>query len=99
MSIFSISRKKTAKSASDFRIFYFKTAIFEKNIKFYRTKRKVPKVIYCLRYCFLLTKNCMHNEVWGYTEILPHHLLPLTLYAFFGLEYLVKIWDVFASIG
>ena len=27
-----------------------------------------PKVIYCLRYCFLLTKKCMHNEVWGYTE-------------------------------
>ena len=79
MSIFSISRKKTAKSASDFRIFYFKTAISDtfkkrlrkKNIKFYRAKRKVPKVIYCLRYCFLLTKNCMHNEVWGYTEILP----------------------------
>ena len=43
----------------------------EKNINSYKTKRKVPKVIYCLRYCFLLTKNCMHNEVWGYTEILP----------------------------
>ena len=25
----------------------------------------------CLRYCFLLTKNCMHNEVWGCTETLP----------------------------
>ena len=26
-------------------------------------KRIVPKVIYCLRYCFLLIKDCMHNEV------------------------------------
>ena len=25
----------------------------------------------CLRYCFLLTKDCMHNEVWGCAETLP----------------------------
>ena len=31
----------------------------------------VPKVIYCLRYCFLLTKDCMNNEVWGCAETLP----------------------------
>ena len=36
-----------------------------------KTKQIVPKVIYCLRYCFLLTKDCMHNEVWGCAETLP----------------------------
>ena len=38
---------------------------------FLKTKRIVPKLIYCLRYCFLLTKDCMHNEVWGCAETLP----------------------------
>ena len=37
-----------------------------------KTKRIVPEVIYCLRYCFLLTKDCMHNEVWGCAETLPN---------------------------
>ena len=36
-----------------------------------KTKRIVPKVISCLRYCFLPTKDCMHNEVWGCAETLP----------------------------
>ena len=27
-----------------------------------KTKRIVPKVIYCLHYCFLLTNDSMHNE-------------------------------------
>ena len=31
-----------------------------------KTKRKVSKAIYCLRYCFLLIKNCMHNEQMKY---------------------------------
>ena len=41
---------------------------------FQKAKRIVPKVIYCLRYCFLLTKDCMHNEVWGCAETLPKYL-------------------------
>ena len=32
--------------------------------------RIVTKVIYCLHYCFLLTKDCMHDEVWGCVETL-----------------------------
>ena len=28
-----------------------------------------------LRYCFLLTKDCMHNEVWGCAETLPNQHL------------------------
>ena len=43
----------------------------KKKFNFLKTKRIVPKVIYCLRYCFLLTKDCMHNEVWGCAETLP----------------------------
>ena len=35
----------------------------------------VPKDIYCYRYCFLETKDRMHNEVGTCGEILPH--LPL----------------------
>ena len=27
-----------------------------------------------MRYCFLLTKDCMHNEVWGCAETLPNYL-------------------------
>ena len=46
-----------------------------KKFNFLKTKRIVPKVIYCLRYCFLLTKDCMHNEVWGCAEILPKDIL------------------------
>ena len=42
-----------------------------------KTKRIVPKVFYCLRYCFLLTKDCMHNKVWGCVETLPICLLGL----------------------
>ena len=56
---------KPAKSASDFSSFYFKTTIFntfkkgdlERKKNFYRTKRKVPKVIYCLRYFFSFNKE------------------------------------------
>ena len=40
-----------------------------------KTKQIVSKVIYCLRYCFLLTKDCMHNEVWGCAETLPKRQL------------------------
>ena len=31
----------------------------------------VPKDVYCYRYCFLETKECMHNEVGTCAEILP----------------------------
>ena len=44
---------------------------------------RVPKVIYCLRYSFLLSKNCMHNEIWVYTEILPL-TVPYTLARIFS---------------
>ena len=42
----------------------------------YRLKKKeqsatVPKDVYCYRYCFLETKECMHNEVGTCPEILP----------------------------
>ena len=43
---------------------------------------KVPKVIHCLRYCFLLTKNCVHNKVWGYMEILYHARFRRNTYSF-----------------
>ena len=80
LSIFSISRKKKLQNLRWISIVFISKRRFlirlkkdlEKKTNFYRTKRKVPKVIYCLRYCFLLTKNCMHNEVWGYMEILPN---------------------------
>ena len=32
----------------------------------------VPKDVYCYRYCFLETKECMHNEVGTCAEILPN---------------------------
>ena len=32
---------------------------------------RLLSLLCCLRYCFLLTKDCMHNEVWGCTETLP----------------------------
>ena len=43
----------------------------KKKFNFLKRKRIVPRVIYCLRYCFLLTKDCTHNEVWGCVETLP----------------------------
>ena len=38
----------------------------------------------CLRYCFLLTKDCMHNEVWGCAETLPCLLAKYAFYARYG---------------
>ena len=35
----------------------------------------VPKEVYCYRYCFLETKECMHNEVGTCAEILPNSLV------------------------
>ena len=32
----------------------------------------VPKDVYCSRYCFLETKECMHNKVGTCAEILPN---------------------------
>ena len=40
----------------------------------------VPKDVYCYRYCFLETKECMHNEVGTCAEILP--ILPLDGFLF-----------------
>ena len=37
---------------------------------------KVPKDVYCYRYCCLETKECMHNEVGTCAEILPSTLKP-----------------------
>ena len=33
--------------------------------------RNTHKLIYYLRYCFLLKKDCVRNEVWGCPETLP----------------------------
>ena len=35
----------------------------------------VAKDVYCYRYCFLETKECMHNEVGTCAEILPNYLM------------------------
>ena len=48
-----------------------------------KTKRIVPKVIYFLRYRFLLSKDCMHSEVWGYAETLPMIVLWLEIHGVF----------------
>ena len=39
----------------------------------------VPKDIYCYRYCFLETKERMHNEVGTRREILPSNLWPFRI--------------------
>ena len=64
------------------RIFFFfgqATGKCKKKFNFLKTKRIVPRVIYSLRYCFLLTKDCMHNEVWGCVETLPRDHLKIPL--------------------
>ena len=38
----------------------------------------VPKDVYCYRYCFLETKECMHNEVGTCAEILPKGFVAIT---------------------
>ena len=35
----------------------------------------VPKDVYYFRYCFLETKECMHNEVGTCAEILPQSFM------------------------
>lgn len=40
----------------------------------------VPKVIYCFRRCFLLSKNRMHHEVWSCVNILLTFLSPTTFH-------------------
>ena len=46
----------------------------------------VPKDVYCYRYCFLETKECMHNEVGTCAEILPSGARSASVPSFQGLS-------------
>ena len=49
---------------------FFKSIWTKKNSKKKEQSATVPKDVYCYRYCFLETKECMHNEVGTCVEIL-----------------------------
>ena len=44
---------------------------FTRNLSVILPQSPSPKGNLLHRHCFLLSKHCMHNEVWGYTEIFP----------------------------
>ena len=70
---------------------YFRQKFDRLFLSLYRLRKKtskkkeqsatVPKDVYCYRYCFLETKDCMHNEVGTCAEILPKVDTKLTLKA------------------
>ena len=53
------------------RLFLSSYRLRKKNSKKKEQSATVPKDVYCYRYCFLETKECMHNEVGTCAEILP----------------------------
>ena len=57
------------------RLFLSPYRLRKKTSKKKEQSATVPKDVYCYRYCFLETKECMHNEVGTYAEILPQRLL------------------------
>ena len=57
------------------RLFLSPYRLRKKNSKKKEQSATVPKDVYCYRYCFLETKECMHNEVGTCAEILPTGLL------------------------
>ena len=64
-SIFHISDR----SSTDFFLSPYR--LRKKTYKKKEQSATVPKDVYCYRYCFLETKECMHNEVGTCAEILP----------------------------
>ena len=64
-SIFRISDR----SSTDF--FKVHKDLEKKTSKKKEQSATVPKDVYCYRYCFLETKECMDNEVGTCAEILP----------------------------
>ena len=55
------------------RIFLSPYRLRKKTSKKKEQSATVPKDVYCYRYCFLETKECMHNEVGTCAEILPNN--------------------------
>ena len=53
------------------RLFQSPYRLRKKTSKKKEQSATVPKDDYCHRYCFLETKECMHNEVGTCAEILP----------------------------
>ena len=53
------------------RLFLSPYRLRKKNSKKKEQSATVPKDVYCYRYCFLETKECMHNDVGTCAEILP----------------------------
>ena len=53
------------------RLFLSPYRLRKKTSKKKEQSATVPKDVYCYRYCFLETKECMHNEVGTCAEILP----------------------------
>ena len=53
------------------RLFLSPYRLRKKTSKKKEQSATVPKDDYCYRYCFLETKECMHNEVGTCAEILP----------------------------
>ena len=58
------------------RLFLSPYGLRKKTSKKKEQSATVPKDVYCYRYCFLETKECMHNEVGTCAEILPNCVLP-----------------------
>ena len=54
------------------RLFLSPYRLRKKTSKKKEQSATVPKDVYCYRYCFLETKECMHNEVGTCAEILPY---------------------------
>ena len=53
------------------RLFLSPYRLTKKTSKKKEQSATVSKDVYCYRYCFLETKECMHNEVGTCAEILP----------------------------
>ena len=56
------------------RLFLSPYRLRKKTSKKKEQSATVAKDVYCYRYCFLETKECMHNEVGPCAEILPNSL-------------------------
>ena len=61
--------------------FYYR--LRKKTSKKTKQSATLPKGVYCYRYCFLETKDRMHNEVGTCAEILPAYFLSFKMMYFF----------------
>ena len=62
------------------RLFLSPYGLRKKTSKKKEQSATVPKDVYCYRYCFLETKECMHNEVGTCAEILPKSFTKPTIF-------------------